>query len=602
MSLDTFPIDERDISFVLFDQLGLEHLFEFERFCGLSREDVEMVLGEAYRFMGNEVWPTNAVGDREGCRFENGTVKVPSCFHEVYRQYVENGWNSLTAAEEMGGAGMPTTVGIAVTETLIGANVSFSLYPGLARGAARVINRFGNDWFREVFGRRLLRGEWAGTMCLTEPQAGTAVGDLRTTAVKKGEDYFITGNKLFVSSGEHDLTTNIIHLVLARTPDAPKGVKGLSLFVVPKVWVEQDGSLGEGNDVVCTGIEEKMGLHASATCALSFGEKGACRGWILGGEGEGMRLMFHLMNMARIGAGLHGMAMASVAYHHALDYAKERIQGVEIMQMTDPDAPRVPIIKHPDVKRMLFTMKALVEGMRGLLLRAALYIDLSEHHPDEAERVKYGKLLEFLTPVCKAYCSEKGFEVTVMALQCYGGYGYTSEFPVEQLVRDAKIASVYEGTNGIQALDLVGRKLTKNHGEYFMLAMAEIACVVANNKDDAELGPLAQRLEEELGRVQAVTGKFAEEGMKGNVMYPIHNAALYLSLVGNLVLGWILLEQARIAQDRLSELPVGDEGRARFYREKKETARFFVRNLLPINAGIAASILESSQEYLETEI
>ncbi len=600
--MDTFPIDEQDIAFVLFEQLGIDSLFEFERFRSLCRDDVEMVLGEAYRFMRNELWPLNVIGDREGCTFDQGSVKVPASFHAVYRMFAENGWISLTSSEEMGGAGMPITVGIAVTETLIGANVGFSLYPGLTRGAARVINRFGDDWFREVFGKRLLRGEWCGTMCLTEAQAGTAVGDIRTTAVKKGADYFITGNKLFVSAGEHDLAPNIVHLVLARCADAPKGVKGLSLFVVPKIWVERDGSLGEANDVVCTGVEEKMGLHGSATCALSFGENGGCRGRLLGAEGEGMKLMFLLMNMARIGAGLHGLSLASVAYQHALDYAKERIQGVEILNMADPDAPRVPIIKHPDVKRMLFTMKALVEGMRALLLRASFYMDLSDYHPDEEARAKYGKLLEFLTPVCKAYCSDKGFDVTVMALQCFGGYGYISEFPMEQLVRDAKIASVYEGTNGIQALDLVGRKLTKNHGEYFMLAMAEIAGVIEANKAHAELGALAGRLEEELGRVQAVTGNFAEEGMKGNVFHPIHNATPYLAMTGNLLLGWVLLEQARIAHDGLAALPSGQETQARFYEEKVATAKFFIRNLLPMNAGIAASILEGSQEYLQTEI
>ncbi|HEO71994.1 MAG TPA: acyl-CoA dehydrogenase, partial [Candidatus Hydrogenedentes bacterium] len=325
MSLDSFPIDEQDIRFVLFDQLHVERLFEYEAFEHVSLEETEMVLNEAQRFAKNDIWPTNAVADREGCIFSSGEVKVPECLHKVFRIYADNGWISLTAPEEMDGAAMPSSLGVAVGEILTGANIAFSTFPGLTRGAARLIARFGDDGMRQTFAKRLYSGEWAGTMCLTEPQAGSAVGDIATTAVQKGDEYFLTGNKLFITAGEHDLTPNIIHLVLAKTPGAPKGIKGLSLFIVPKLWVEPDGTLGAPNDVTCTGIEEKMGIHAACTCALTFGASERCRGLLLGNEGEGIKIMFHLMNEARIGTGLQGFTAAAVAYLYALDYAKERI-------------------------------------------------------------------------------------------------------------------------------------------------------------------------------------------------------------------------------------------------------------------------------------
>ncbi|MFH1434186.1 MAG: acyl-CoA dehydrogenase [Pseudomonadota bacterium] len=616
MSLDTFPIDKQDIAFVLFDQLGVEQLLELEQFKSVSLDEVRMVLDEAERFAKNEVWPTSAVADREGCTFDKGKVKVPACFHDLFRMYAENGWIALTAPEQMGGSGMPSTIGIAVGEMLAGANIAFSIYPGLTRGAAGLIEAFGTDWMKETFAQRLYSGEWLGTMCLTEPQAGTAVGDLRTMATRKGDHYSITGNKSFISSGENELTSNIIHLVLAKTPDGPKGIKGLSLFIVPKIRVEEDGSLGEPNDVVCVGIEEKMGIHGSCTCTLNFGDSEKCRGILIGSEGDGIRIMFHLMNEARIGCGMQGMTAGSAAYQFALDYSKERIQGVEIQNMRDFDAPRVPIIMHPDVKRMLFTMKAQVEGMRALLYRAAFYADISEFHPDGKKREHCHKLLELLTPICKAYCTDKGFDVAIMALQTYGGAGYISENPIEQFARDAKISSIYEGANGIQALDLVGRKLSKNAGEYFMLFMDEIQGLIKANRDHPVVGGLAERLDKEVGRVQSVTMKFGAEGMAGNIRFPVMNATQYLAMLGNLTLGWLLLEQAVIANDRLSGLMLeknvdsmeakkkllADNPTAAFYHGKTETASFFIRNLLPQNAGIEASIMEGAPDFLDVEI
>ena len=599
MSMNTFPIDEQDIEFILFEQLDIESMLELDRFDSVSRDEIEMVLNEAYRFARNEVWPTHAIADREGCTFDQGEVKVPDCYHKLYKMYAENGWTALGAPEEMGGTPVPTVIRVATADVLIGANVGFSSYPAVTRLGARLINLYGNDWMRTTFAQRMYSGEWTGTMCLTESQAGTSVGDIRTTATRVEDTYNLTGNKLFISGGEHNLTPNIVHLVLARTPGAPAGVKGLSLFIVPKMWVAEGGQIEGPNGVVCTGIEEKMGLHGKCTCALSFGENTICRALLLGEEGDGMKIMFGLINPARIGTGLQASATAAVAYEHALDYAKERIQGVEIQNTMDPEAPRVPIIKHPDVKRMLLTMKAQVEGMRAMIYKTANYGDLSEYHPDEEVRAKSKKLLDFLTPICKAYCSDTGFDVTVMALQVYGGYGYTQDFPMEQFLRDTKVASIYEGANGIQALDLVARKLRRNSGECYIALVGEITKLVEQGEDHPELGDLVERLKKALGRAGEVTGQFASEGMKGNFLFPVQNATPYLDMLGNLVMGWVLLEQALIAHSRLGETK---GAKARYYRNKIRTAAFFIRNLLPQNTGLAESILEGTQDILDVEL
>ena len=614
MGLATYPIDERDISFVLFDQLGVEQLFQYEAFQSISRDESEMVLKEACRFAVNDIWPTFPVSDRMGCSFESGKVKVPECFHGIYETYKESGWIGLTASEEFGGAGMPASIGVAVAEIFCGANQAFSHYPGLTRGVARLIERHGSDWMRDQVVRRLFNWEWSGTMCLTEPQAGSSVGDIRTTAAASGnsDEYLISGSKLFITAGEHDLTPNIIHLVLARTENAPQGIKGLSLFVVPKIWIEPDGTEGGLNDVICSGIEEKMGIHGSSTCTLNYGENGSCRGLLLGGEGDGIRIMFDMMNEARIGTGLQGLSAAAVSYHLALGYAKERIQGVELKNIRDFNAPRVPIIEHPDVKRMLFRMKASVEGMRVLLYKAANCADLALSHPDGEARDRANKLLELLTPICKAYCSDQGFIVTVSAMQTYGGYGYTKEYPVEQLLRDSKISSIYEGTNGIQALDLIGRKLPKNSGEYFMILMKEIESLIESCGEHPVAGSLAGILEKEVARVRTVTGVFARSGFEGDIDFPAMNAVPYLKMLGNLVIGWLFLEQTMVAHDRLSEMMfemgvdsipgrdrlVAENESARYYNNKMVTAGYFIRNMLSENMGIAESILEGNRDIL----
>jgi alkylation response protein AidB-like acyl-CoA dehydrogenase len=616
MNHGTLPIDEQDIRFQLFEHLRVQELFAFDTYAHLSKEDVELVFQEGFRFAKEQIWPTNADADTLGCHFEGGQVKTPPAFKPLFKKYMENGWLKLTAAEAWGGAGLPAVTGLALGEAMTSANLSFSAYGGLSRGVARVVDHWGTDWQRKTFVPRLFDGEWTGTMCLTEPQAGTAVGDARTTAKKEGDHYLISGTKIFITGGEQDLTENIIHLVLARTADAPAGIKGLSLFIVPKIWIHEDGSLGDANDVQCTGIEHKMGLNGSATCQLAFGEAGTCRGWLIGEENQGIQVMFQLMNEARIGTGIHGLAAASVAYQKARDYAYERVQGVALRDMKDVNAPRVTISEHPDVKRMLFTMKAQVEGMRSLLMRAARYGDLSRAHPDEDERRRAEVLLGLLTPICKAYCSDVGFDVTIMAIQTLGGAGYLKDHPVEQLARDVKIASIYEGANGIQALDLIGRKLARNHGEAFMLFAEELEGFIEKNQDHPVVGQEVQTFKGEVQRLRETMGSFAQAGLSGDVEMPALGAVHFLKMMGNVCLSWNLLEQAVVAQDGLSRIlleekaddaaaaqnVVAENTAARFYKNKVATARFFVRTLLPENVGLAQSIQATFKDILELDL
>jgi alkylation response protein AidB-like acyl-CoA dehydrogenase len=610
-----FPIDEQDLHFVLFEHLKVHELFGREAFGEVGREDAEMILKEGWKFAREKVWPTNAILDREGVRWEGGGVTTTETMHKLHAQYREAGWSALTADEAYGGANLPASFGMGLGEPMVGANMSYSSYPGLARGVARVIENHGTDEQKKLYVEKLYSGEWGGTMCLTEAHAGTAVGDLRTTATPEGDRYIIRGTKIFITGGDQDLTDNIIHLVLARTPGAPAGIKGVSLFIVPKVRLNDDGSLGESNDVACVGIEHKLGIHASSTCQLSFGDNDSSEGWLIGEENRGIQVMFQLMNEARIGTGLHGLANGAVAYQWARDYAKERVQGVEIDQMRDVDAPRVTIDRHPDVKRMLFTMKARVEGMRALLFKAAHLADDAESNPDADAAARAHKLLELLTPLCKSHCSDVGFDVCVMAMQTLGGAGYTQDHPVEQCLRDAKIASIYEGANGIQALDLIGRKLSKNMGELFMLLCGEIDGTCERLASHAALEVAVARTKSALEDVQRVAGHLAALGMGGDVKGAALGASAFLTMLSQLVTSWLLLEQAEIAHASLEGLCadsgidgegraafVEENDRARFYDRKIHTARFYAQQLLPENVGLAASIEDGYADILDVTL
>jgi alkylation response protein AidB-like acyl-CoA dehydrogenase len=599
-----FTVDVRDIRFVLFEHLPFHWLAALPKYSQLDREQTSMLIDESYKFHRELIAPINKPGDREGCTFKDGKVTVPKGYHAAYKAFCENGWIGVSSPEEHGGMGLPSVVGLATAEMNIGACCSLALSIGLTRAAGALLADCGTDEMKRDYLPKLMSGEWQGTMCLTEPGAGSAVGDLKTIAKKAGDHWLVSGTKCFITGGDHDMCPNHVHLVLARTPGAPKGFKGISLFVVPKYLPDGAGGVGEFNDVVCGGIEHKLGIKGSPTCTLNFGENDKCRGWLIGEEGKGLQLMFHMMNEARIGVGLQGMSLAAAAFQYALGYARERVQGVDIEQMRNLDAPRVLIKEHPDVRRMLLFCKSICEGSRALLYYTALLADVADNHPDPKERERCHGLVEFLTPLCKAWVSDRAFEVTVQAVQIMGGYGYIAEYPVEQHLRDCKIASIYEGTNGIQALDLLGRKLPAKGGMLFMAFASELNGFASAHKGHLALGDVVSAFGAEVARWQEVTGKLGGMGMSGDQRYPVLSATPYLELTGNVVVAWMLLGQAVVAHDKLQGLfldqgltdPAAraafcqDNPEAIFYAGKIDGARFYVHHVLTRNRGLAAEI------------
>ncbi|MBW1988964.1 MAG: acyl-CoA dehydrogenase, partial [Deltaproteobacteria bacterium] len=484
----------------------------------------------------------------------------------------------------------------AALEYLIGASFSFSAYALAGHGTAKMIELFGTDKQKELYLSKLYSGEWGGTMVLTEPEAGSDVGNLSTTAKDNGDGtYTITGNKIFITNGDHDLVPNIVHPVLARIEGAPRGTKGISLFLVPKYRVNDDGSLGEENDVACTGIEEKMGLHGSATCSLTFGGKGKCVGTLLGEVNKGMKVMFTMMNEARLAVGAIGQAAASCAYLYALDYAKQRVQGRDLDDILNPEAPPVPIIRHPDVKRMLLWMKAHVEGMRSLIYYCAKCFDMEAIVKDEEEREFYKGMTELLTPVIKSFCSDRGFDVCVQAVQVYGGYGYTKEFPVEQLARDSKINSIYEGTNGIQAMDLLGRKLAMKNGAYFT-SFTKAVNEAAHMARDQGLHELADSVDTAVKKLSDTAMALGAAAMEGRLKQAFAHAYPFLNCMGDVCMAWMLLWRAAVAAPA-KEAAKGKD--AAFYEGQVKTAEFFIQTVLPVTLGSLESIQAMSPAAVE---
>lgn len=574
-----YHVNQRDIEFNLFEwlKMGADN---FSVFAEQNEELYRMVLGECKKFAEKEMAPLNQVGDRDYARLENGKALAPKGFKEVYQKYAENGFLTMDVDVEHGGQGLPLLLMVASMEYFIGANLSLFMYPGLTRGAAHVIDTFGTPEQIKNFCGPMYAGKWGGTMCLTEPQAGSAVGDAKTSAHLNADGtYSIKGNKIFISSGDHDITENIVHLVLARVEGDPAGTRGLSLFIVPKIWVKPDGSLGEANDVECVNVEHKMGLKGSATCSLNFGEKGHCRGYLVGERSKGITHMFQLMNEARLMVGMQGVAVGASAYESAAIYAKERVQAGKT------------IIDYPDVRRSLMLSRALVEGMRALLLYTSHQADVARHHGDEEIRKKQKGRVDLLIPICKAYCSDWGFKVTELAMQVYGGYGYISEYPVEQSMRDVKIASIYEGTNGIQALDLLARKLPLNGGELFRELYEEVSGDVTAWENDAQLGESAKSLKKALDAVAEVAMKVAEWGMSGDRVQPQLAATPFLEMCGHVVLSWLLLKQAALAASKSKD--------DSFYTNKIVTARFFAAEFLPLVIARRKSILTTGTLAME---
>ncbi|MGM0403844.1 MAG: acyl-CoA dehydrogenase family protein, partial [Thermodesulfobacteriota bacterium] len=479
--------DRRDIDFVLHEQLNIQEFSKNERYAEFNKKTVDLIVSEARNLAVKEILPTRKEGDEVGCTFENGTVTIPECFRRPFELLREGEWTAMTEDPEYGGQGMPVTLSMAAAEYFNGANYPLMMYSGLTHGAGKLVETFGTERQKKLYLKNMFTCKWGGTMLLTEPEAGSDVGALTTKAVKNEDGtYTITGQKIFISSGDHDLVENIIHPVLARIEGAPAGTKGISLFLVPKYRVNEDGSLGEFNDVNCVGIEEKMGIHGNATCTLSLGEKGQCIGELLGEENKGMRAMFLMMNEARLLVGNQGFGCATSSYINSVNYAKERIQGRNLLKMFEKDAPGVPIIQHPDVRRMLLNMKAYIEGMRSLLYYVAWCEDMTKLSDDEKDKEKFQDLVDLLIPIAKGYVTDRSYDICNLGMQIYGGYGYIQEYPQEQLVRDCRITMIYEGTNGIQSMDLLGRKLGMKKGKLVMELMGEIMTVINAGKEIEE--------------------------------------------------------------------------------------------------------------------
>lgn len=590
--------DRRDIDFVLHEQLKIGELSAHEKFAEFNKKTVDLVISEARNLAVKELLPTQVDGDRQGARFENGQVTVPESFHKAWELFKEGEWLALSDSPDWGGQGMPVTLSLAANDYFIGANFAFMIYPGLTHGAGRLIQTFGTDKQKKIFLKKMFTGQWTGTMLLTEPEAGSDLGLLTTAAVKNADgSYSISGNKIFISSGEHDLAENIIHPVLARIEGAPQGTKGISLFLVPKIRVNDDGSLGEPNDVVCTGVEEKMGIHGNATCALSLGSKGNCRGMLLGEENKGMRAMFQMMNEARLLVGLQGLACASSAYLYAVNYARQRVQGRHLLKSFEHAAPSVPIIQHPDIRRMLLTMKAYVEGMRSLLYYIGNCEDKIQISEQEAQKARYQGLIDLLIPIAKGYITDKAFEVCSLGIQVYGGYGYIREYPMEQLLRDCRITQIYEGTNGIQAMDLLGRKLGMNQGKAVMDLLGEIQQTIAAAKSISSLQDTAGKVEAAVNKLGQAALHIGQTAMSEKVMHAFAHAYSFMEVCGDVVMGWLLLWRACLAAQNLAN-GAGKKDIA-FYEGQIKSAEFFANSILPVTRGKMNVILTTNPAALE---
>ena len=581
----------QDTLFLLNDVLGIERYANLPGFANATPDMVEAVLTEAGKFCEEILFPINQSGDLEGCtRHDDGSVTTPKGFKEAYNAYSEAGWGLLTAPEEFGGQGLPHVIGFPVEEYRNAANQAFAMYPGLTQGATAAILVKGSDEQKATYVPKMIAGEWGGTMNLTEPHCGTDLGLIRTRAVPNGDgSYAVTGTKIFISSGEHDLTENIIHLVLAKTPGAPDSVKGISLFIVPKFLVNDDGSLGDRNMLSCGSIEHKMGIHANSTCVMNYD---GAKGWMVGEENKGLAAMFVMMNAARLGVGIQGLGQADVAYQNAVQYAQDRRQGRALTGPKDPQEKADPLFVHPDVRRMLMDGKATVEGLRALCTWGALQVDLAHLAETEEERQRADDLVSLLTPVIKGFGTDKGYEVATNAQQVFGGHGYIEEQGMSQYVRDARITMIYEGANGVQAMDLVGRKLAQNGGRAIQAFFAIVDEECGRAKGDEALADFAGRLEKANGELKAATMWFMQNGMANpnNVGAGAHH---YMHILGIVALGSMWLMMAEAAQRALAD----GRGNKAFLEAKLVTARYFAERFLP-DAGSLRRKIEAGSEAM----
>ncbi|MGU3664705.1 acyl-CoA dehydrogenase C-terminal domain-containing protein [Methylobacterium sp. A49B] len=581
--MQTYKAPLRDMRFVLHELHADQEAPVLPGLEDFTPDVADAILEEAAKFCEERLLPLNASGDAEGCLLENGAVRTPKGFPEAYRAFREGGWTAMGADPAYGGQGLPAGINKLVEEMICSTNLSFGLYPGLSHGAYKALADHASEELKAAYLPKLVDGTWAGTMCLTEAHCGTDLGLLRTRAVPQADgSYTVTGSKIFISAGDHDLTENIIHLVLAKLPDAPKGVKGISLFLVPKFLPRADGTPGERNGVSCSALEHKMGIKASATCQMSFDD---ATGWLVGEPHKGMRAMFTMMNSERLSVGIQGLGAGEASYQGAVAYARERLQGRSLVGTKRPDLPADPIIVHPDVRRMLMTIRATNEGCRALGAWVARSLDVMEHHPDPAERRRAEDFAALMTPVVKALFTDLGFEAASIGMQVYGGHGFIRDHGMEQYVRDARISMIYEGTNGVQALDLVGRKLPAHAGRYLRSFFHPVLAALDAAIEDDDLSSLAQPLAKAFGALQLATAHIAQRGLKD----PEEAGAAateYLRLFGLVALGYMWLRSAKVAH---TALKAGTDERD-FYEAKLATARFYMERVLPQVAGLLAAV------------
>ncbi len=591
--MTTYKAPLREYRFVLQELFDVGELAKLPGYEDATPDVFEQVLEEGAKLCEEVLFPLNRSGDEEGCTFENGVVRTPKGFKQAYDLFREGGWTALGCDPDYGGQGLPHTLQFFVEEMVSSANMSFGMYPGLSNGAYRAIHHHGSPEQKRKFLPRLVDGTWSGTMCLTEPQCGTDLGQIRTRAEPTGKDgvYKITGTKIFISAGEHDLTDNIIHLVLARITGGPAGIRGISLFIVPKFLVKEDGGVGASNGVRCGSIEHKMGIKASSTCVINFDE---AEGYLVGEQHKGMRAMFTMMNAARLGVGLQGLALGETAYQTARQYAQDRLQGRALKGDKFPDKPADPIIVHPDVRRMLLTMKAYTEGARALAGWVSLALDRAERHPDAEAREEADDFIGLMTPIIKAMLTDNAFAATNMGVQIFGGHGYIREWGMEQLVRDARITMLYEGANGIQALDLVGRKMPLHNGRLLRRFFHPVDAWLRQRMEKPELQEFVMPAMKAFGRLQQVTALVAQKAL-ADPDEAGAAASEYLRAFGLVAMGYLW---ARIAEIALAKLG-GEE--AAFYKAKLATARFYMARVLPETNALFANIAAGAKPLMELE-
>lgn len=594
----TAPLD--DFLFLFNEFLDLKSAADVPGMEEMSPDIIEAVLTEAAKFAQEVLQPLNVVGDTIGCRHDHdtGTVTLPDGFKAAYEAYNDNGWSSLVADPDYGGQGLPGCLGLAVSEMNNAANASFAAYPGLTLGAYEVIHHHGSEEQKARYLPHMISGQWSGTMNLTEPHCGTDLGLIKTRAekIETGDEagkYRITGTKIWISAGEHDLSDNIVHLVLARTAGAPEGTRGISLFIVPKYTIQADGALGEANGVRCGSIEKKMGIKSSATCEMQYTD---AIGELIGEENRGLSYMFTMMNAARLVTGIQGMAMGDAAHQAAKAFAQERRQGRALTGPRDPDKPADPITVHPDVRRMLLTSRAFIEGARALALYTGLQLDIELGHPDEATRTEAGYWVAMMTPIIKAYFTDMGFEVANLGMQVHGGAGYVTDTGVEQFVRDVRITQIYEGTNGVQALDLVGRKLTANNGENLKAFFTPVFAFIAEHGDDPAMTEFIEPLKAATDALQATTQavftRMSQDPMEAGAA-----STDYLRFFALTAMAFMWAKMAKVAQDKLAT----GSASSGFYQAKIDTGRFFMTRMLPEHLALAAKIKAGASPIMNTQ-